>query len=80
MTKLSLITAPHQILRMSANPVQTVNEDILHLVRDLISVMKALNLLGINAPMMGKSWNLIIINVQMPDHQENDENFCSTLR
>ena len=62
---LPLIYAPHPILKMTAEPVEDINDDIRKLVDDMFSTMYMENAVGLGANMVGVLKRIAIVDLQV---------------
>lgn len=67
MTILSLLIAPHPVLRTKAVPVVPAEKETPHLVDALCEQMLSLETLGVSAPMFGISKRVIVVRDQSED-------------
>lgn len=62
---LSILTFPNKILRTPAKPVSfPLSKEVKKLTRDMIDTVKQADGIGLAAPQVGKSLQLIIINLE----------------
>ena len=61
---LPLIYAPHPILKMTAEPVADINNDIRKLVDDMFSTMYMENAVGLGANMVGILKRIAVVDLQ----------------
>ncbi|MCK5777256.1 MAG: peptide deformylase [Rhodospirillales bacterium] len=63
MAKLPIIVAPDPRLKIKAQPVQTVDEDVRKLMDDMLETMYGAHGIGLAAPQVGDKRRVIVIDV-----------------
>jgi peptide deformylase len=66
-----LITYPEKILSQKAVPVETIDNSIRKLVRDMTEIMYENRGIGLAAPQVGESVRVIIVDLSGPEKREN---------
>ena len=66
-----LITYPDPVLAQKAAPVETIDDSIRDLVRDMAEIMYANRGIGLAAPQVGESVRVIIVDLSGPEKREN---------
>lgn len=66
-----LITYPEKILSQKAVPVETIDDSIRELVRDMTEIMYENRGIGLAAPQVGESVRVIIVDLSGPEKRED---------
>lgn len=66
-----LITYPEKILSQKAVPVETIDDSIRELVRDMTEIMYENRGIGLAAPQVGESVRVIIVDLSGPEKKED---------
>jgi peptide deformylase len=61
---LPIITSPNPILKKKAQPIKTVDAEILKLIQDMMATCRKSNGIGLAAPQVGKSIRLCVIDLE----------------
>ena len=63
MAKLPIIVAPDPRLKIKAQPVDAVNDDVRQLMDDMLETMYAAHGIGLAAPQVGDKRRVIVVDV-----------------
>lgn len=63
MAKLEILHYPHSVLRRKSEPIQDIDGAIVAFARDMVETMYARRGVGLAAPQVGISKNLIVIDI-----------------
>ncbi len=72
-----VLVYPHPILRKPTRPVETLNDEILELARDLVDTMKAYEGLGLSANQIGKLWSMFALDLEALEVGEGTQVFVN---
>ncbi|TAN53665.1 MAG: peptide deformylase [Rhodospirillales bacterium] len=67
MTLLSILVAPDPRLKAKAQPVETVDDDLRRLIKDMLETMYAAPGVGLAAPQVGVAKQVIVLDVAKKD-------------
>ncbi len=67
MALLDIIVAPDPRLKISAKPVENVDDDVRKLMDDMQETMHSANGIGLAAPQVGDSRRIIVVDVSPPE-------------
>ena len=73
---LSLVMAPHPVLRTPAYRIDIIDETAIETVEKLAETMNHFGLFAISAPMIGISKNLMIVNMTQERSAQESEDLC----
>ncbi|NRB10207.1 MAG: peptide deformylase [Rickettsiaceae bacterium] len=73
MAKLTILTEPNPILRKVAQEVETINDQLLKLIDDMVETMGSD--VGLAAPQIGISQRILVMNLHDNDDFERPEGF-----
>lgn len=80
MALLPIIIAPDPRLKIIAEPVEQVDDDIRQLMDDMLETMYAAPGIGLAAPQVGSTKRVIVIDVQKDDEAEESESTANPIR
>lgn len=74
MAVLPIYVAPHPVLKKIADPVQAVTDETRKLMDDMLETMYAAPGIGLAAPQVGHSLRILVLDVDQPKTDDEDEN------
>jgi peptide deformylase len=74
MAVLPIYVAPHPVLKKIADPVQQVTDETRKLMDDMLETMYAAPGIGLAAPQVGHSLRILVLDVDQPKNDDEDEN------
>ncbi len=67
------------VLRAVSVPVETVNDELLELVNDMLETMREANGIGLAAPQVGHNIRLVVIDIPEDEEEEGSEPAMATV-
>jgi len=69
MSKLEIVTVPHQVLRQPAESIKDINQQIVELAKAMVETMYAAPGIGLAAPQVNQSVRLITVDLTVGEKE-----------
>ena len=73
MAKMKIFEYPHPILKQKSEKVNRVDDDLRHLLNDMLETMYDADGVGLAAPQVGISKRIVVIDISHPDEGEEQK-------